>query len=151
MSFDFGDVNFDGNEGTIKAPENSEVERLIPTIQVSEGAVAYPPSKAVTGFTESVDYMITSEDLKNVNYYTVSVLLPIVKLIVFDCTNRIAENPVAELAYGTNISIFKENESGEKQPLEEITTNENGEALFYGHRDIRYYFRVTKQLWIRNP
>ncbi len=144
MSFNFGDVNFDGNEGTIKAPVDIEVERLIPTIQISEGAVVYPPSKATTDFTEPVDYTVTSEDQKNVNYYTVSVLLPIVKFIVFDCTNRTAESPVAELASGTNISIFKENESGEKLPLEEITTDENGEALFYGYRDIRYYFRASK-------
>ncbi len=144
MSFDFGDVIFDGNDGTIKASENTNLEKLIPTIEISEGAVVYPPSKAITDFTEPVDYTVTSEDQNNVNYYNVSVLLPIVKFTVFDCTNRTEESPIAELASNTNISIFNENESGEKQAIEEITTDENGEAFLYGYRDIMYYFLANK-------
>ncbi|MFV0594063.1 MAG: hypothetical protein ACK5M7_22015 [Draconibacterium sp.] len=144
MSFDFGDVIFDGNDGTIKAPENTDLEKLTPTIEISEGAVVYPSSKAITDFTEPVDYTVTSEDQNNVNYYNVSVLLPIVKFTVFDCTNRTVENPIAELASNTNISIFKENESGEKQVIEEITTDEIGKAFLYGYRDIVYYFLANK-------
>ncbi len=125
MSFDFGDVTFNENDGTIKASENTDLEKLTPTIEISEGAVVYPPSKAITDFTEPVDYTVTSEDQNNVNYYNVSVLLPIVKFIVLDCTNRSAENPTPELAPNTKISIFKD-VSGEKELIEELTSDENG-------------------------
>lgn len=143
MNFDFGEVIFENNEGTIKAPENTNLKRLIPTIEISEGAVVYPPSKAITDFTDPVDYTVTSENQENVNYFNVSVLLPIVKFTVFDCTNRSAENPTSELAPNTKISIFKD-VSGEKELIEELTSDENGEAFLYGYRDNVYYFLADK-------
>ena len=143
MSFDFGEVTFEGNEGTIKVPDNTDITKLIPTIEISEGATVYPPSSAITNFTEPVDYTVTSEHQEKINYYTVSVLLPIVKFTVFDCTNRSEENPISELAADTKISIFKDN-SGEKELIEEITTDENGEAFLYGNRNIMYYFLADK-------
>lgn len=144
MTFDFGDVIFDGSDGATKAPDNIELEKLIPTIEISEGAVIYPPSKATTDFTKPVSYTVTSEDQEHVNYYTVAVLLPIVKFKVFDCTNRSKGNPTAELASETKISIFKEDDSGDKQPIEDITTDAHGVAFLYGDRDIMYYFSATK-------
>lgn len=144
MTFDFGEVIFDESDGAIKAPDNIELEKLIPTIQISEGAVIYPPSKATTDFTKPVSYTVTSEDQDHVNYYTVSVLLPIVKFTVFDCTNRSKGNPKAKLASKTKISIFKEDESGDRQLIEEITTDAQGVAFLYGYRDIMYYFSASK-------
>ncbi len=66
------------------------------------------------------------------------------KFTVFDCTNRSKENPTTELASNTTISIFKEDESGDKQPIEEITTDEHGVAFLYGQRDLMYYFSASK-------
>lgn len=143
MSFDFGEVVFADNEGTIKAPENTDLKKLIPTIEISEGAIVYPPSKAITDFREDVDYTVTSEDQGNVNYYNVSVLLPIVRFIVFDCTNRSSENLTPELSPNTKISILKD-VSGEKELIEELISEENGEALLYGYRDSIYYFLADK-------
>ncbi|MBI9063567.1 MAG: hypothetical protein JEZ14_16410 [Marinilabiliaceae bacterium] len=144
MSFNFGEVSFEGNEGVLKAPENTDLEKLMPTISISEGASVYPPSNAITDFTAPVDYTVTSEDQKNVNYYTVSVVLPIVKFTVFDCTNRSAENPTSELAPNAKISIFKDI-SSKKELIEEITTDENGVAFLYGYKDWEYYFLTDKK------
>ena len=143
MSFDFGEVVFDNSEGTIKAPANTNLEKLIPTIALSEGAVVYPPSKAITNFSEPVDYSVISEDGENVNYYTVSVFLPIVKFTVYDCTNRTAESPTPQLASNAKISIFKKG-AGEKELIEELTTDENGEALLYGHNETTFYYLAEK-------
>jgi hypothetical protein len=144
MSFDFGDVSFEENQGTIHAPENTNLKKLIPTIQISEGAVVYPPSKTITDFSEPVDYTVTSEDQKQINYYTVSVLLPIVKFIVFDCTNRSSENPTPQIASGVTISVFSD-VSGEKQLIDELITDSKGEAFLYGYRNLEYYFLADKE------
>ncbi|WP_423127629.1 hypothetical protein [Gaoshiqia sp. Z1-71] len=143
MSFDFGEVIFDGNEGAINAPENTDLKKLVPIIELSEGAVVYPPSETITDFTTPVEYTVTSEDGKNVAHYTVSVYLPVVKFTVFDCTNRSAEHPTAELAPGANISIYYDR-SGQKELLEKLITDEKGEALLYANRDLIYYFRTDK-------
>ncbi len=143
MSFDFGEVTFEGNQGTINAPENTDLKKLIPTIEISKGAVIYPPSKAITDFTDPVDYTVTSKDKENINYYTVSVLLPLVKFTVYDCTNRSAEDPTAELAPDAKIMIYKD-VTGKKELIEELTTDENGEALLYGSRKIVYYFLANR-------
>ncbi len=143
MSFDFGEVSFNGNEGTIKAPDNTDLEKLIPTIEISEGAVVFPPSKAITDFTGPVYYSVTSEDQENVNYYTVSVLPLIVKFTVYDYTDWSIENPIAVLAPETKISIFKD-VSGKKELMEEITTDENGKVFLNGYRNLAYYFLADK-------
>ena len=143
MNFDFGEVTFHGNEGTINAPVNTDLKKLVPAIYLSEGAVVHPPSNAITDFTTPVDYIVTSEDGKNVAHYTVSVFLPVVKFIVFDCTNRSADLPTAELAPGAKISIYTD-KSGQKELLEELTTDDNGEAFLYADRDLIYYFRTDQ-------
>ncbi|WP_299583335.1 hypothetical protein [uncultured Sunxiuqinia sp.] len=143
MRFDFGEVSFEDREGVIKAPASVELEKLMPTIELSEGAVVYPPSKAMTDFTQPVDYTVTSEDGENVNYYTVSVWLPIVKFTVYDCTNWSIENPVPELVSNAKISIFQD-ESGEKELLEVLTTDDNGEAFLYGHGEMEYWYLAQK-------
>lgn len=143
ISFDFGEVIFEGNKGIVKAPDNTDLEKLKPTIELSKGAFVYPPSRAITDFSKPVDYTVTSEDQENVNYYNVSVLLPIVKFTVYDCTNRSAENPTSKLAPGTKISIFKAVSDG-KELFDEITSDENGEAFLYGYRDIEYHFLADK-------
>lgn len=143
MSFDFGDVIFDGNEGTIKAPENTDLEKLTPTIKISEGAIVYPPSKAITDFTEPVDYTVTSEDQNNVNYYNVSVILPLIKFSVFDCSNCTKANPIPEKANDALVKIYKKNNESMEKILE-IETDGNGEALFYADKNEIYFATVEK-------
>ena len=143
MSFDFGEVLFKQGAGTINAPVNTDLKKLTPEITVSRGAVVYPASKAITDFSLPVDYTVTSEDGKNKTYYTVSVFAPIVRFVVYDCSNRTAQNPVAQLTSGVKISLYV-TQSGKKHLVEKITTDSNGEALFYGLRNADYYFLAEK-------
>jgi hypothetical protein len=143
MSFEFGNVTFEGNQGTIKAPENTDLENLVPTIVISDGATIDPASNTTTDFTEPVEYKVTSEDQKNTSYYTISVLIPVVNFTVLDCSNRSPENPTAELAPDAVISIYLD-ESGSKELIEELTTDANGEVLFHGYWDLEYYLLAEK-------
>jgi hypothetical protein len=143
MSFDFGEVTFEENEGTINAPEDTELKSLIPTIEISDGAEVYPPSKTIMDFTEPVSYSVSSEDQQNQTYYTISVFLPLVKFSVLDCSNCTSSNPIPQKANNATIKIFKESNDSMKE-LFELTTNEEGEVLFYADPNEIYYGIVEK-------
>jgi len=54
-----------------------------------------------------------------------------------------SEKPTLELSQGVNISLFNEVDDN-KNLVEKITTDANGEAVFYGHINIWYYFLAEK-------
>jgi len=53
--------------------ENTDVSRLIPVIEVSEGATVYPPSGLFQNFSNPVKYTVTSEDGAWIKEYIVTI------------------------------------------------------------------------------
>lgn len=143
VNFDFGEVTFDANDGVVNAPEDTDITSLTPVIEISEGASVYSSSQVAIDFSETVTYTVTSEDQQNVAYYKVSVYLPIVKFMVYDCSSCSAENTTPEIASGATVSVFI-NTDGTMVMQEELETDENGEVLFYADSDEVYYVTVEK-------
>lgn len=143
MKFDFGEVAFDSetNEGTIEVPENTDLTKLIPEIEISDGATIYPPSGVATDFSEGVTYTVDSEDKSNKNIYSVSAFLPIIKFQVYDATDCNESDPNPVIAPGTTLSLYTE-PKGKDVLFKELESDKNGEALFYGKRDSVYYLQA---------
>jgi hypothetical protein len=143
MTFDFGEVVFNETTGVVKAPENTDLGNLTPVIEISKGATISPLPEEATDYSEIVVFTVISEDRNNSTDYEISVLLPDMKIIVWDCSGCSYENPYPVNASGALISLFIE-EDNEIIPYKELETNDNGEAWFYGNRNRFYYISVIK-------
>ena|GEM_PF-5671015 len=144
MRFDFGEVVFDDAHGVARAPEGTDLKHLIPHVEVSKGATVYPPSGAITNFSEPVDYTVISENGQHTTYYTVEVRLPLVAFTVLDCCSRTPENPVAVPAAGATIRIWQHQNDGQNKMVDSLTTDDTGRALFYGLPGYDYCFVAIK-------
>ena len=151
-------INEDTKTVSIKVKRGTELKGLVPTIEVSEGAIVSPESGAAQDFNSAVEYTVTAEDGESSAKYIVSVnkeygpdadkaeILAFVlkeqeELAVID---HAAKTVAVKVKYDTDLTALVPEievtdgaaitpESGAKQdftsPVEYTVTSENGEVV----------------------
>jgi hypothetical protein len=128
----------------LKVPETVDLTKIIPHFEISVNATIYPPSDVATNYSEPVVYTITSEDKSKQYVFTVSALKAIAKLTVYDCSVWTVTTPRIAQA-GAVIKIFtKEDDVNTTKTFDLLTTNQDGEADFYGVKGTSYLVTISK-------
>ena len=143
-TFGVGVIDTVNNTVIIKAPENTDVTQMIPQFEISKNATIYPPSGVALDYSNPVTYTITAEDNMTKNVFKVTVLKPIVKFTVYDCSNWTPTNFGLPQANST-IKVYTKAENIETEKIyDTLTTDQNAQAILYGLRTNDYYLIVTK-------
>jgi hypothetical protein len=128
----------------IKVPESVDLTKIVPHFTISTNATIYPPSDVATDYTNQVVYTITSEDKAKQYILTVSASKSIAKFTVYDCTNwsptvtRIAQANAVIKIYS------KEEDVNTSKTYDVLTTDQNGQADFYGSKKTAYFLTIQK-------
>ena len=142
----FGDGIIDTPSGKVilKAPESTDVSQIIPQIEISKNATIYPPSGVAIDFTNPVLFTITSGDKATKYVFTLTVIKPIVKFTVYDCSNWTPTN-FRVLQANAVIKIYTSaTDVGTTKTYDVLTTDLNAQATLYGLKTNNYYFTVDK-------
>ena len=142
----FGDGIIDTPLGkvTLKAPESTDISLIIPQFEISNNATIYPPSGVAIDFTNPVVFTITSGDKATKYVFTVTVIKPIVKFTVYDCSNWSPTN-FRVLQANAVIKIYTSaTDVGTTKTYDVLTTDQNAQATLYGLKTNSYYFTVDK-------
>ena len=128
----------------LKVPDIVDLTKIVPHFSISTNATIYPPADVATDYTNPVVYTIISED-KTKNYiFTVSASKPIAKFTVYDCTNwspTVNRIPQADAV----IKIYlKAEDVNTSKTYDVLTTDQNGQADFYGSKETIYLMTVHK-------
>jgi hypothetical protein len=128
----------------LKVPETVDLTKIVPHFELSTNATIYPPSDVATNYSEPVVYTITSEDKSKQYVFTVSALMPIAKFTVYDCSGWTVATPRVAQA-GAFIKIFtKEEDVNTSKTFDVLTTDQDGNADFYGVKGTSYLVIVGK-------
>jgi hypothetical protein len=128
----------------LKVPETVDLSKIVPHFEISTNATIYPPSDVATNYSEPVVYTITSEDKSKQYVFTVSALKQIAKLTVYDCSVWTVAVPKIATE-GAVIKIFsKEEDVNTSKTFDVLTTDQAGNADFYGVKGTSYFVTIAK-------
>lgn len=143
-TFGIGIIDTAADKVIIKAPESTDISKMITEFEISKNATIYPPSGVALDFSNPITFTIISED-KTKNYvFTVSVIKPIIKFTVYDCSNW---SPQSFRALQANavIKIYTNTVYGEPlKTYDVLTSDQNAQAILYGVKTNNYHYTVEK-------
>ena len=142
--FGVGVIDTVNNTVTIKAPESTDITQMIPHFEISKNATLFPPSGVAVDFSNPVTYTITAEDNTTKNVFKVTVLKPIVKFTVYDCSNWTPTNFGVPQANAIIKIYTKAKNVGTEKIYDTLTTDQNAQAILYGLKTNDYYLTATK-------
>ena len=146
MTSTFGTVIIDTitDNVILKVPVSTDITKIILSFKITGNATIYPPSDVAADFTNPVTYTITSEDKTSKYVFKVSVMKPIVRFTVYDCSNWSPASSDIHQA-GAVIKIYTTvSDVGTSKTYDMLTTDLNAQAILYGLRTNNYYLTVTK-------
>jgi hypothetical protein len=128
----------------LKVPETVDLTKIVPHFELSTNATIYPLSDVATNYSEPVVYTITSEDKSKQYVFTVSAFKPIAKITVYDCSVWTVTAPRVAQS-GAIIKIFtKQEDVNTSKTFDVLTTDQTGNADFYGVNETSYFVTVGK-------
>jgi hypothetical protein len=139
-----GVIDTANNKIILKVPETVDLSKIVPHFEISANATIYPPSDVATDYSGPVVYTITSQDKSKQYVFTVSALKQIAKLTVYDCSVWTVVVPRIAAA-GAVIKIFSKAEDvNTSKTFDVLTTDQAGNADFYGVKATSYFVTVAK-------